>query len=260
MLQSFKGRGTVVQVKIVGNSSSIWTISPPSRDLMTKYLSSNKDNVTMRFSYEFTRWGWHSTFLRFSARFILGEALSVFKTSSIFCCRLSIRLQLQLVFFPSFALRHHCAFPLSPCGHLLLSSPSSSSSPNFLFCSSALFSWSWSLPPAPHLLLLPFPPSLPSAFPPHPTSCLPASPPFPPPTSLPPISTSLLPAPPPPSAAATFPLHHPPFPLTRHLFAFSLSVFHSSWFLTISFPSFPSLKFRVRKVLFVGHSPEVSFM
>ncbi|KAL9975258.1 hypothetical protein ACROYT_G012400 [Oculina patagonica] len=52
-LQGYKGRGTVVQVKIVGNSSSIWTISPPSRDLMTKYLSDN--NVTMRFSYEFTR-------------------------------------------------------------------------------------------------------------------------------------------------------------------------------------------------------------
>lgn len=51
--QSFKGRGTVVQVKIVGNSSSIWTISPPSRDLMTKYLADN--NVTIRFSYEFTR-------------------------------------------------------------------------------------------------------------------------------------------------------------------------------------------------------------
>ena len=44
----------MVQVKIVGNSSSIWTISPPSRDLMTKYLAYN--NVTMRFSYEFTRW------------------------------------------------------------------------------------------------------------------------------------------------------------------------------------------------------------
>lgn len=44
----------MVQVKIVGNSSSIWTISPPSRDLMTKYLADN--NVTMRFSYEFTRW------------------------------------------------------------------------------------------------------------------------------------------------------------------------------------------------------------
>ena len=58
-LQNFKARGTVVQVKIVGNSSSIWTISPPSRDLMTKYLADNTDNVTMRFSYEFTRSGLH---------------------------------------------------------------------------------------------------------------------------------------------------------------------------------------------------------
>lgn len=51
--QTYKGRNTVLQVKIVGNSSSIWTISPPSRDLLTKSLSDN--NVTMRFSYEFTR-------------------------------------------------------------------------------------------------------------------------------------------------------------------------------------------------------------
>lgn len=53
LLQPYKGRNQVLQVKIVGNSSSIWTISPPSRDLMIKYLSDN--NVTMRFSYEFTR-------------------------------------------------------------------------------------------------------------------------------------------------------------------------------------------------------------
>jgi len=52
-LQNYIGRNNVMQVKIVGNSSSIWTISPPSRDLMTKYLSDN--NVTLRFSYEFTR-------------------------------------------------------------------------------------------------------------------------------------------------------------------------------------------------------------
>ncbi|XP_074617953.1 piezo-type mechanosensitive ion channel component 1-like isoform X1 [Acropora palmata] len=52
-LLNYKGRDAVLQVKIVGNSSSIWTISPPSRDLMTKYLADN--NVTLRFSYEFTR-------------------------------------------------------------------------------------------------------------------------------------------------------------------------------------------------------------
>lgn len=52
-LLNYKGRNTVLQVKIVGNSSSIWTISPPSRDLMTKYISDS--NVSMLFSYEFTR-------------------------------------------------------------------------------------------------------------------------------------------------------------------------------------------------------------
>jgi len=121
-LQNFKGRGTVVQVKIVGNSSSIWTISPPSRDLMTKYLSDNNDNVTMRFSYEFTRWGLHSTFLHISVSFvrIRSQPLTVLMTFSSLChfsCHLSIPSQLQLLFL---LLLLHCAFLLSPCGLILL--------------------------------------------------------------------------------------------------------------------------------------------
>lgn len=94
-LQGYKGRGTVVQVKIVGNSSSIWTISPPSRDLMTKYLSDN--NVTMRFSYEFTRWESHSTVLCFS--------ISVFTSISLISCNYCIHI--------FFTMPSHCTLRFS---------------------------------------------------------------------------------------------------------------------------------------------------
>lgn len=67
----------------------------------------------------------------------------------------------------------------------------------------------------------------------------------------PPISTSPLPAlSPPPSAAAAPALHGRSFlpaqsilPMTRHLFAFSLSLLHPSFPLAVSFPSFSPLKF-----------------
>ncbi|XP_031574449.1 piezo-type mechanosensitive ion channel component 2-like [Actinia tenebrosa] len=53
-LRDYRERGTVELVMITGNSSSIWQISPPSRDLMVHDLLGEK-NVTMRFKYEFTR-------------------------------------------------------------------------------------------------------------------------------------------------------------------------------------------------------------
>ncbi|EDO30292.1 predicted protein [Nematostella vectensis] len=53
-LADYHDRGTVVLVKITGNSSSIWQISPPSRQLMMHDLLGEK-NVTLRFKYEFTR-------------------------------------------------------------------------------------------------------------------------------------------------------------------------------------------------------------
>lgn len=54
-LRDYRERGTVVLVKITGNSSSIWQISPPSRQLMMHDLLGEK-NVTMKFKYEFTRY------------------------------------------------------------------------------------------------------------------------------------------------------------------------------------------------------------
>ncbi|XP_046843145.1 piezo-type mechanosensitive ion channel component 1-like [Xenia sp. Carnegie-2017] len=42
-------------VRVNGNSSSIWTISPPSRKNLVNDLLSNNTNLTMRFQWEFTR-------------------------------------------------------------------------------------------------------------------------------------------------------------------------------------------------------------
>lgn len=133
-LQGYKGRGTVVQVKIVGNSSSIWTISPPSRDLMTKYLSDN--NVTMRFSYEFTRCESHFT--------CYTRPLTVLITCSSFLA-FYLPCKYPFQFHPPSSFSPHCSL-LAPSFHYPSSATSSSSpfppptfSPRLLTVSSSSF-------------------------------------------------------------------------------------------------------------------------
>ena len=55
MIEEYKKRGNVISIKVLSNSSAIWTISPPSRDFLIKDLESKVSNISIKFKYIFTR-------------------------------------------------------------------------------------------------------------------------------------------------------------------------------------------------------------
>lgn len=50
----YKKRGNLMSIKILSNSSAIWTISPPSRNVLIRDLESNS-SISLRFKYVFSR-------------------------------------------------------------------------------------------------------------------------------------------------------------------------------------------------------------